>query len=207
MTDGSAEEKTTVDANNPKPGFFARIRSWMSGGGKGAAVEEGALIVNKDFISQVLPHRGRMLLLDRVVITPSKVAGFFTVTEEVCAGHAIGNNAVFRGVELPEMANQLLGIWYAIQHPELIGAGKIIFAREGKYEAKSFVQPGDLVQIAVPYDNLSGIMKTSHHGTLLTLSGKDFVFTVKGKVVGHVEEVVLKSMEDPKTTPPAVIAS
>ena len=186
---------------NPSPGFWVKIRSWaakLSAGKISIVVEEETLTVEKDFILRVLPHRGRMLLLDRVMITPNKVTGFFTVTKEVCAGHAIGDVAVFRGVELPEMANQLLGIWYATQHPELIGAGKVLFARTGDYKASGFIQPGDLVRIEADYADLSGSVVTNRRGTFMSLTGKNFTVKVGNKLRGSVSLIELKGLEGPQ---------
>jgi len=206
MSDGSAQQEIVMEPGKQEeerpPGFFARILAWIAHGGGGVAVREETLVVENDFILRVLPHRGRWCLLDRVVITPQKVVGFLTIRPEVCEGHAIGDDAVLPGVLLAEMANQLLGVWYATQHLELIGAGKVLFARDGSYKASGFIRPGELVRIEVDYGNLSGIMKTTRRGTIMKLEGKDFLVKVGEELRGSVPLVELMGVESPKTTSP-----
>jgi len=64
-------------------------------------------------IEEILPHRDRMLLLNRVIITEKEIVGTFNITEEVCEGHAFKGNKVFKGSDLLDMAAQLLGVWSA----------------------------------------------------------------------------------------------
>jgi len=72
------------------------------------------VIVSREEIMRILPHRGRMLLLDEVVITDNKAEGKFLVTEEVCQGHAVfDSKLVLKGSDLFDMAAQLLGVWAA----------------------------------------------------------------------------------------------
>jgi len=204
MADGSVQENV-VDTGakiEEKPSWLVRILSWIALGGKGAKIEEETLKVGEDFIMKVLPHRGRWRLIDRAEITSQKVIGFYAITHEACEGHAIGDNAVLPGVLLTEMANQLLGVWYATQHPEFIGAGKVLFARRGDYKASRFIKPGDLVQIEVNYADLSGSMTTTRRGTLMELTGKNFLIKVGKELKGSVPLVELTGLEPPKTTPP-----
>jgi 3-hydroxymyristoyl/3-hydroxydecanoyl-(acyl carrier protein) dehydratase len=113
------------------------------------------LVIDKEKIISILPHRGRMLLLDEVMITGKKVVGKFTVTEEVCQGHEFNNQLVFRGVDIIEMAAQLLGIWLA-QHPE--SEGKIAFLRRLLGDVKFFgmVIPLDVLIIEIPVREENG---------------------------------------------------
>ncbi len=73
------------------------------------------VIIGKEEIMSILPHRGRMLLLDQVIITDETVAGEFLVTKDVCEGHQFNGHPVFRGIDTLDMAAQLLGVW-AAQH-------------------------------------------------------------------------------------------
>jgi 3-hydroxymyristoyl/3-hydroxydecanoyl-(acyl carrier protein) dehydratase len=75
-------------------------------------------ILNKDLICEILPHRGRALLLDEVEKSADSLAGYFLVTFEVCQGHDVFNgNKVMRGVDLLEMSAQLLGVgaWFLLK--------------------------------------------------------------------------------------------
>ena len=106
-------------------------------------------IVEKSQIQEILPHRDRMLLLDKVIISDEKVVGQFLVTEEVCKGHEFNGQLIFRGVDIIEMSNQLLGIWLA-QHSE--SEEKIAFFRRVFGEVKLFgmVIPSDILTIEIP---------------------------------------------------------
>ena len=205
MSDELAKEASGVNTDEQKsPGFFARIRAWAAShdgsGNNGVAVEAEILKVDKAFIMSVLPHRGNWLLLDTVEVTAEKVIGFFTVTDELCRGHAIGDKAVLPACLFPEFANQLTGVWYAIQNPELIGSGKIPFARTGDYKASLFIKPGDLLRIEVAYADLSGTLKTVRRGTFMDLSGSCFTFWVGSELMASVGKVVLKGVEPPKNS-------
>ncbi len=194
---------TTAGTEN-RVGFFTKIAAWIAGfGGKGVTIQEEELRIETDVILTILPHRGRWRLIDCVVITPQKVTGFFTMTKEICEGHGIGDNIVFPGALLAEMANQLLGVWFATQHPELIGAGKTFFARSGGYKASTFIYPGDLVRIETSHADLSGLTKTTRRGTMTDLIGKNFVIMVGPVLKGSVPYVEIKGVELPKITPKA----
>ena len=75
------------------------------------ALVETLIILRKDQIKSILPHRGRMLLLDTVKISDEEVIGEFTVTDEVCEGHCFNGEGIFRGSDFYDMASQLLGVW------------------------------------------------------------------------------------------------
>lgn len=194
------------EEGKPHVGLWGRLFAAVAslGAAKEIVVEDATetLTIEKDFVARILPHRGPALLLDRVVITPQKVVGFFTVTLEVCAGHEIGGTAVFRAVYLPEMANQLLGVWFASQHPELIGAGRILFASSGSYKAIKFIQAGETIAMEVDYADLMGDVRTRHQGTLTKVTGKRYSAMVNGELRGIVDCVELKGFDSPKTTPP-----
>lgn len=119
--------------------------------------KEGGIIIDKEEIMSILPHRGDKLLLDKVTITTDKVIGEFKVTEEVCRGHEIGGQPLFRGVDYPEMAAQILGIWVAqqaTQHPYL--HGKIAPLRKASFMSITSSFPGDLLRIEMPIKELEG---------------------------------------------------
>lgn len=108
------------------------------------------LIIGKEGIISILPHRGRMLLLDEVVITDSKVVGKFEVTEEICRGHEFNGQLIFRGIDMVEMAAQTLGIW-AYQHSEF--QGKLAFFRSVQgVKFKDKVIPGSDLAVEIPVE-------------------------------------------------------
>ncbi len=118
-------------------------------GGVKSFLGKGKRSIEKDEIESILPHRGRMLLLDKVIISDEKVVGHFLITEEVCKGHEFNGQLIFRGVDIIEMSNQLLGIWLA-QHSE--SEEKMAFFRRVFGEVKFFgvVVPSDILTIEIP---------------------------------------------------------
>jgi len=108
------------------------------------------IIIGKTEIEKNLFHRGRMLLLDCVVITNNQVKGEFTVTHEVCEGHEpISGFPVFRGVDIVEMGFQLLGVFLA-KNPAItpLLRDKKIAAREIiSVKFSGFIFPGDVVML------------------------------------------------------------
>ena len=111
-------------------------------------------VIEKSEIENILPHRGRMLLLDEVSISEKAIVGKFTVSEEVCQGHEFNGQLIFRGVDIVEMAAQILGVW-AYQHSEF--QGKLAFFRsiQGEVKFKDKVGLGDnlIIEIAVGEKN------------------------------------------------------
>ena len=92
---------------------------------------EEIIVVPKTEIMEILFHRGRMLLLDRVELVGNKVVGEFMVPAEICEGHEpMPGMPVMRGVEIAEMAFQLFAV-FASKNPELaaMGKGKVCAAR------------------------------------------------------------------------------
>jgi 3-hydroxymyristoyl/3-hydroxydecanoyl-(acyl carrier protein) dehydratase len=108
-----------------------------------------ALVVRKEEIAKILPHRGRMLLLDKLTIAGGRVTGEFTVTEDVCEGHAVlGNSMVFRGVDILEMTAQILGVYWGIQHPEFVDKKGMLRGFGGsKFHKPVFI--GDQLRVEV----------------------------------------------------------
>ncbi len=105
------------------------------------------IVINKGKILEILPHRGRMLLLDQVTITDKFVIGEFKVTETVCEGHEFNGQLIFRGVDIVEMAAQTLGIWLA-QHPE--SEGKIAYFRSVSAKFSGMIVPPDVLIVEIP---------------------------------------------------------
>lgn len=156
-------------------------------------VREKPIVIAKEEILKILFHRGRMLLLDQVTITEGKAVGEFTVPAENCDGHEpIAGMPVMRGVEIIEMAFQLLGIMVA-KNPELVDAlkGKAFVAREvvgAKFsglirsEDKLILEVGTDVDV----DEAAGILKITS-GTIIA--------RVDGKKKGMVAAVVITGFD------------
>ncbi len=168
------------------------------------------VVIEKEEIMQILPHRGRMLLLDRVVITEDKIFGEFTVTEEVCEGHKVWDNRlVLRGVELPEMAFQLLGVFVA-KDTEIVASvlpkdsgaevvptivDKICVARECQRAVfSSPIFPGDKVVAEMGVG-----VEVDAYGPMIRIESGKIVFKVGNQKKGTVFSVALAIFDAPKT--------
>jgi 3-hydroxymyristoyl/3-hydroxydecanoyl-(acyl carrier protein) dehydratase len=163
----------------------------------------GDIVVLRPAIEKTLFHRGRALLLDRVATEGSFFVGRFKVPAEICEGHEPRPNMpVMRGVEVPEMAFQLLGVLVAKladKNPELAGAlaGKAFAARE-IIEAKfcGFVRPGDeLVMQTI------GEVQVGEVAGLLRFESKTILATVGGVKKCKIASVVITAFN------PAMLAS
>lgn len=150
--------------------------------------------VSREDIMLILPHRGRMLLLDRVIIAPQVATGEFLVTEEVCKGHAVaGERLIFRGVDIVEMAAQLLGVTWGIQHPDFINRAGIL-RETGK--AKFFgglVFVGDLLIIEIKRRNIREriLGGPELESMSVVLVAKDFSARVKKEKKAVIETIKL----------------
>ena len=107
---------------------------------------ELTLVVSEEEIKRILFHRGRMLLLDWVTIAKGRATGEFTIPSDNCDGHEpVPNMPVMRGVEVIEMAFQLLGVMVA-KNSELADMlrNKVCVAREVTGATfNGLVKPGD----------------------------------------------------------------
>ncbi len=132
-------------------------------------------IIEKEQIESILPHRGKMLLLDKVVITAKKITGEFQVTEEVCEGHAVWNGELLmKGSDFLDMAAQLLGIW-AAQHSDFEGRRTVI--REyGGSKFRNPTRPGELLIMELDTENASA--EVLRDGRLIIVKGNNFLAKV-----------------------------
>jgi len=141
-------------------------------------------IVDKKQIEQILPHKGRMLLLDRVIITEEKIIGEFKVTEEVCEGHPVleeGKTAL-KGSDLLDMSAQLLGIWVAQGFGHKLG--KKVVREYGGAKFRKPICPGEnlILEIAtnrVLADDVRG------DGKLIIVKGDGFLARVGEEETGR----------------------
>jgi len=129
------------------------------------------LTLEKEEIKRILPHRGRMLLLDRVVITAEEIRGELTVTKDMCEGHAVlDGELVLRGSDLLDMASQLLGVFLAIDFEVL---GRKCMPREyGRAEFRARIKPLEkiIIEMPLPIEEeavRSSVFFTGRHFTVL----------------------------------------
>ncbi len=128
-------------------------------------------IIERGQIESILFHRGRMLLLDLVIITAKKITGEFQVTEEVCEGHAVWDGELLmKGSDFLDMAAQLLGIW-AAQHPDFEGR-KTIIREYGGSKFRNPTRPGELLIMELDTENASA--EVLRNGKLIIVKGSNF---------------------------------
>jgi len=159
-------------------------------------VDDKKITIKKRKIRHILPHRGRMLLLDEVMITPEKVIGKFKVTKKVCKGHAVfGGNLVFKGSDILDMSAQLLGVWAAhlltIKKDALVRVyGGVSY---GWSRFKKPIYPGETLNIEInTHDISSEILKG---GKIMVVRGKNFSAQVNGEIRAEVKSVELVAPE------------
>ena len=152
--------------------------------------EEILVEIGREAIREILPHKGKMLLLDRVVVNASEVMGEFTVTEEVCEGHAMADGQpVFKGSDIFDMAAQLTGMW-ASQHPEFKGR-KAAVRRYGEAKLQGFIFPGDLLTLSTRVNNFEGVVTTRERLPKILITGRNFSAKVQDVQKAHVSFVEL----------------
>ena len=83
--------------------------------------------LDKAAIEEILPHRGRALMLDRAEVGDGFATGFFTVTEEVCEGHLPGRS-IFKATDRVEV----LFLTLAVAVGKVIPQAKIAVPRKAK---------------------------------------------------------------------------
>lgn len=167
-----------MDEKNNRPEGEEGIAKKVSRKVKGIAhflKGEKKIIIEKEQIESILPHKGRMLLLDRVIITPEKITGEFKVTEQVCEGHAVWEDGtlVFRGSDFFDMASQLLGV--GVAHGSNFERKE---RRTGvhEYGGAKFGNPtfpGELLLLEIEADNISS-SDVYGDGSLIIVKGKNF---------------------------------
>lgn len=95
-------------------------------------------VLERKEIKEILPHRGTMLLLDKVEVTDEKIIGEFTVTREVCEGHAVlDRKLILKGSDLFDMSAQLLSIFLGSQRSQFFGRTCVV----NEYTGAKFKAP------------------------------------------------------------------
>lgn len=162
-----------------------QLKKWIWNGEK--------VVISKEEILNILFHRGRMLLLDSVTIDCGKAIGDFVVSREVCDGHEPSPGIhVFRGVDIIEMAFQLLGV-IVYRNPGLDVApkGMIFVAREvvsSKFNKPVFA--GDHLVIETDLD----VYIEEAVGVVKIESGL-IIAKVEGKKVGMIHSVSIAGFQ------------
>lgn len=133
------------------------------------------VILTKDQILKILPHRGKWLLLDSVRLEGKRATGELLLTEEICHGHIIGGRLMAPGCIWFDMAAQFLGI-IAHNSPEVItslnGRSRSFGVfRYGEAEFRRPVCPGEKVLIQTD----SGVTWNERHGIFTVSSGPFFI--------------------------------
>ncbi len=145
--------------------------------------------VGKEGIICILPHRGRMLLLDEVLITPRIVRGAFYITPAVCDGHAFKGKMILRGADILDMAAQTLGVW-AGQYPDL--QERIAFVwRYGEANFTKPAVPSDTLIIEVNPQDLAINVRRSVAREIIRIIGKNFSARVGDSQIATVTLVEL----------------
>lgn len=158
-------------------------------------VERGKKVtLRKEEIMSILPHRGRMLLLDEVEVTSQKATGTLLVTEDFCKGHAVtGERLVFRGVDMEEMAAQLLGVVWGVQHPKFTKRAGLL---RGIGRSKFFGGPvfvGDTLIVEIERRNIRDrvVGGPEPERMSVTVVAKDFLVRVKKENKATIEHIKL----------------
>lgn len=180
---------------------FQGIRELWGGGvngnGQEVAFQEDAqlsvpkviAVIGKEGIEKILPHRGRMLLLDEVEINTELVLGKLLVREEFCEGHAVADGKpVLRGSDLLDMAAQLLGMW-ASQHADFQGKRAMV-RRYGEAKFQSLISAGDNLALEVRPNNLQGEITLRGDFKKIIITGKEF-----SAKVGSVQKAFISFVE------------
>ncbi len=153
-------------------------------------------ILDKDAIKLILPHREDKLLLDRVIITAKKIIGEFTVTEKVCKGHKFNGQLIFRGVDIVEMAAQLLGVW-AAQYSEFENKMAYLKSIKGEVKFSGMIVPSNLltVEISVKENEKEPNPRIEIKGRpgrlIQKVVGENFTARVEGKLKSTISRIEL----------------
>ncbi len=133
--------------------------------------------MGKAKITEILPHRGRALLLDRVEVDEvhNKATGYLVVTKRHCEGH-FPDNPIMRAVDRIEMIALTLGVAAGTRLPE--GSLPLLYSFDrARFPGKAV--PGDLIRTEAVLDRFNRRIIRGH--------GKAFV---GDKLVAEAEDIV-----------------
>jgi len=148
------------------------------------------VVLRKSRIKLILPHRGRMLLLDKVTIFPEKIIGEFLVTKKTCKGHAVlGDKLVLRGSDLLDMAAQLLGVWVG-QNSDFFG--RICMVREyGGAKFKNPILPDEKLIIEIDSNNIKEEVLGKDSLETVIITGENFLIRTEKETKAQINSVKL----------------
>jgi len=158
----------------------------------------------KGEIQFVLPtHQGMLLLLEKVTIYPNSVIiGELPITQERCFAFWLKkrDEMIFRGIDLIEMAAQLLGVW-GFQFREIFKEKKreFLLAALGGAKFNKVIKIGEIVSIEILLDKIDVREKEIKDGEgrkigrQFIIRGREFVVKVGHEVRGKVFNVILMS--------------
>jgi len=144
----------------------------------------------------VLPtHRGLMLLLDKVTIYPrSKASGELQVTPERCVGFCFKKQEelILRGVDLVEMAAQLLGVWGSYFR-EIFKERRreFVLASFGRAEFHKPIKVGETVVIEIAVDRIR--VRGDARSQQFVIKGEEFIIKVNEELRGRISGITLMS--------------
>lgn len=148
--------------------------------------------VRKNQLVEILPHKGRALFLDEVVIDNKAAVGVLRVTFELCEGHEVFNGQkIMRGVDILEMAAQLLGVWCYLKKQE-IGLGSIRMAVVRRYGETIFrrpVFPGQVIVVQLLVDNI--LVNKIYNSGRVMVEGRDIKAYAEDKIVALIDSIEL----------------
>ncbi len=155
-------------------------------------------IADRGQIEEMIPYPPNITFLDNVFKTSKdEYFGEFLVTEQACGGgmHMIGGkHLVFRGVDLPEIAAQLLGVIWGAKHPDFAKDKIVAYRSIREVYFQKFIFVGDLLRIKINSEDV-GRHRTlggpEEEKILIPLSGKKFLFTVKKEEKATIEYIKL----------------
>lgn len=145
------------------------------------------MILEREQIEKIMPHRGRALLLDMVEISDGRqsATGYLKLRVEHCLGHFPGNY-IMRAVDRREMVAQTLGISQFENYPE----GTLIYlASDGRGKFPTTATIGELV--------IAEVFLTHRRSKFIRGRG---IVRVGERIIAEVEDITLAIIEPhPKT--------
>lgn len=131
-------------------------------------------------IMQILPHRGRMLLLDGAIITGGVISGYFKVDDKVCEGHEVlDGKQVFKGSDFCDMAAQLMGVWAFFASDQFLMKLGGVATRYEQAEFKRPTVPNEMLIMEIKSEDLEAMIVENNRGKrVIYLTGMDFVARV-----------------------------